>query len=129
MSPLILAPLQGMCDQLAVKARHEAQGDAWNVLRKKDDMGTVQLAVDAFLNERLMPLALKDAEHYNENGPLGEAIREAVAVAQILSGWPQGLQALAEVAKVGQAKNGDESLVEGGASPSDLSPVEDAFVF
>ena len=44
---------------------------------------------DAFL-----PLAEEEAEHYNENAPLGSAIQEAVAVAGILHRWPQGLRAL-----------------------------------
>ena len=82
-----------MCNQLAVKARHAAQTDKWAVLRTKDDEVP---AVEAFLKERLMTLAEREAEHYNDNGPLGDAIQEAVALADILDRWPQELHTLSE---------------------------------
>ena len=44
-----------------------------------------------------MQLARRNEEHYNENALLGEAITDAVAMADILEGWPAGLPALAEV--------------------------------
>jgi hypothetical protein len=52
--------------------------------------------VDAFLKERLSSLAEKEAKHYNDNAPLGEAIQEAVAISDILIDWPQELRALSQ---------------------------------
>ena len=90
-----------MCDQLAARARLEAQGEAWALLRSSS-------AVDRFLEERLKGLAREAPEHYNENAPLGDAIREAVALAGILSGWPEELTATAE-AVVGQRGDGEKA--------------------
>ena len=85
-----------MCDQLAIKARKSAQADEWCVLRLEDEAaGAVPAAVDAFLNVLLQPLAEAKVEQYNENAPLGKAITEAVALADILSGWVDGLGELA----------------------------------
>ena len=85
-----------MCDQLAIKARQTAQADEWSVLRLEGEAAdAVPAAVDAFLNELLQPLAEAEAEQYNENAPLGKAITKAVALADDLSGWVDGLSALA----------------------------------
>ena len=89
-----------MCQQLAVKARQVALSDEWDALRGEDEpKDGVPVAVESFLKERLLSLAEKEPDHYNENAPLGDAIQEAVAVADILDGWPQELRALSE--KVG----------------------------
>ena len=47
--------------------------------------------VDGYLEAKLHPLTAKETTHYNENGPLGEAIQEAVAIAAILDAWPVAL--------------------------------------
>ena len=95
--------VKDMCDQLAVKERHDAQGESWRALRTagEDAAKPVPRAVEAFIEKRLMPLATKDPSFYNENAPLGQAIGEAVAVADIAAGWTEGRQALASVAAVG----------------------------
>lgn len=95
--------VKDMCDQLAVKARQGAQGGSWSVLRTADEDSTepVPRAVEACIKEQLMPLAAKDITLYNENASMGQAIIEAVAVADILAHWPAGLEALAKVAAVG----------------------------
>ena len=93
--------VEDMCEQLAIKARHAAQLDEWGTLPSD--------AVDAFLEDRLMPVAKREPEHYNDNAPLGSAIQEAVAMADILDGWPNELKALAEVA--GEAPTTVEELV------------------
>ena len=95
--------VKDMCDQLAVKTRHDAQGESWRALRTAGEDATkpVPHAVELFIEKRLMPLATKDPSFYNENAPLGQAIGEAVAVADIVTGWAEELQALAEVAAVG----------------------------
>jgi len=105
--------VEDMCEQLAAKARQAAQSEAWAVLRcasdtSSDTSGSVPAAVEAFLNTSLMALAKREAEHYNENAPLGHAIQEAVAMAEILDGWPQELQALAKLAVVAV---GDEAVL------------------
>ena len=97
-----------MCDQLANKARQEVQG--WNELLISGETGPVPQVVDRFLTERLMPIGSKAAEHYNENKPLGDAIREAVAVGQLAQGWPEDLQALCQVALI---REKDVALEEG----------------
>ena len=97
-----------MCDQLANKARQEVQG--WNELLISGETGPVPQVVDRFLTERLMPIGSKAAEHYNENKPLGDAIREAVAVGQLVKGWPEDLQALCKVALI---REKDSALAEG----------------
>ena len=58
-----------------------------------------------------MGVAEKEPKHYNENAPLGEAIQDAVAMADVLARWPEGLPALAEVALVGGEKPTVEQLV------------------
>ena len=106
--------VKDMCDQLALKARHDAQGESWSDLRTADEdttearhdaqaerTGSQDGPVEAFLTSRLMSLATKEPAFYNDNAPLGEAIREAVATADIMAGWPEELQALAKVAAVG----------------------------
>ena len=87
-----------MCDQLAVKARQVAQSGEWDAFRGDEDDARdgVPAAVDAFLKERLSSLAEEEAEHYNNNAPLGEAIQEAVAISDILDGWPQELRSLSQ---------------------------------
>ena len=95
--------VKDMCDQLALKTRHDAQGESWRSLRTtgEDAAKPLSQAVELFIEKRLMPLATKDPSFYNENAPLGEAIGEAVAVADIVAGWAEELHALAEVAGVG----------------------------
>ena len=85
-----------MCEQLVARARQAAQEDGWEVVRVRTvrDAEPVPRAVSQFLEERLTALSLRAAEHYNDNAPLGEAIQEAVAVAEGLVQWPQGLHAL-----------------------------------
>jgi hypothetical protein len=85
-----------MCVQLADKTRAEARrSDAWAALRAPES-DAVPAAVEAFLAARLMPLAARAPQHYNDNKPLGSVIQEAVAVAEILTGWPDGLRAVAK---------------------------------
>ena len=109
---MLLHPAQ--CERLADKARFEAQSAAWDALRpvaveegEEEDEGATSTApgsavdtpsvpaVEAFLAQRLLPLAQKDASHYNENRPLGDAIQEAVARAEIAASWPEELRVLA----------------------------------
>ena len=105
-----------MCEQLAVKARQVAQSDEWDAFRGDGDDAKegVPAAVDAFLKERLSSLAEKEAKHYNDNAPLGEAIQEAVAISDILDGWPQELRALSQEVGAESAKalvQSEEALV------------------
>ena len=79
-----------MCEQLAIKARAEAQSDEWALLRS---------AADAFLKERLVPIADKEPEHFNNNKPLGDAIQEAVGLANTLAGWPKELAAVRDATR------------------------------
>ena len=58
-------------------------------------MGGVAGVVEAFLADKLGSLTSHEPEYYNDNGPLGDAIQEAVALASILDGWPKGLVQLA----------------------------------
>ena len=82
-----------MCDQLKEAALREANAEEWALLCRevKDERSrgcqSQQLAseapaapqaVDAFLSARIMPLAREHPDHYNQNGPLGAAIGEAV---------------------------------------------------
>eukprot|EP00966_Prymnesium_polylepis_P181174 4196501-Prymnesium_polylepis.1 len=98
-----------MCEQLASKARQVAQADEWDVLRGvNEEKKGAPMAVETFLDERLIPLACEAADHYNENGPLGDAIQEGVALAEILAGWPQKLRALA----TGMGAASAEALVQ-----------------
>ena len=99
--------VRDMCEQLASKARLEAEGEAWAVLRRGADDG-VPAAAEAFLQQRLMALGEKAPSHYNENAPLGDAIQEAVAMADLLDGWPKELQELAEVAVVARAEEKED---------------------
>ena len=82
-----------MCEQLAVRARQQAQAEEWNLIGAP--------AVESFLEKKLLPLAQQQAEHYNENAPLGAAIEEAVALSEILDGWPAELRAMAGALGVG----------------------------
>ena len=93
--------VRDMCEQLALRARHAAAGEAWAVLRRgADDVANVPAAVGNFLQTGLLALAGKEDSHYNDNAPLGAAINEAVEIAELLASWPKGLRALAEVAVV-----------------------------
>ena len=82
-----------MCDQLREAAQRDAKAEEWALLHRTDDPfakaapaaaveqaggAVVPPAVDAFLTGRIMPLATKETDHYNRNGPLGDAICEAV---------------------------------------------------
>ena len=53
-----------MCEQLAARARREAQGAAWAVLRHSTEGGGqgVPAAVERFLKQRLMVVAERDVE-------------------------------------------------------------------
>ena len=83
-----------LCERLEFKAIQASQTEAWQLLTTPGS--TASLVVEAFLKAKLMPLAAKDAEYYNENRPLGETIQEAVEVVAILDGWVDGLRAVAE---------------------------------
>eukprot|EP00966_Prymnesium_polylepis_P106897 2475317-Prymnesium_polylepis.1 len=89
-----------MCNQLALKAQQKAQSEEWAVLHASDDDKGVPAVVEMFLKEKLMSLAEKEVEHYNENQELGEAIQEAVLLADVLDGWPQGLHELSGLMRV-----------------------------
>ena len=82
-----------MCEQLATRALRDAQGEQWRALAS--GAKAVPRPVVEFVEAKLMPLAQKESEHYNENGPLGDAIQEAVKVADIVNAWPSKLSALA----------------------------------
>ena len=94
-----------MCAQLAVKARQIAESDEWQVL-SASEVSAARMVED-FLKAKLLPLAQKEPDHYNDNAPLGSAIQEAVNMADILDGWASGLVGLAE--KLGRTK---KELVE-----------------
>ena len=81
-----------MCAQLEVKARQIAQSSEWRVL---SEVGGSRMVED-FVKAKLLPLAEKEPEHYNDNAPLGSAIQEAVNVAGILDGWAGGIEALVQ---------------------------------
>ena len=83
-----------MCEQLSTRALQDAQSEQWRVLAVGAE-ASPQPVVD-FLEAKLTPVTKKEAEHYNENGPLGDAIQEAVAVADIVNEWPRKLGVLAE---------------------------------
>ena len=81
-----------MCIQLREAVQRDAKAEEWTLLHRAGEPfikaapaaaeqaggAVVPPAVDAFLTERIMPLAAKETKHYNQNGPLGNAIREAV---------------------------------------------------
>ena len=110
---LAAAKRLAQCERLADKARLEAQSAAWDTLRVVQEKTPSVPAVEAYLAQRLMPLAQEDASHYNENRPLGEAIQEAVARAEIAAGWPGELRALAAMLAGGEIKG------EGGKAMTD----------
>ena len=86
--------VRDMIEQLRRGAQREAEtSPAWAMLRDADGRCP---AADRFLEAKLTPLGEHEATHYNRNGPLGDAIQEAVAVAEIVDGWPEELRALAE---------------------------------
>ena len=58
-------------------------------------VGGITGVVETFLADKLGSLTSHEPEYYNDNGPLGDAIQEAVALASILDGWPKGLMQLA----------------------------------
>jgi hypothetical protein len=82
--------VRDMCNRLEDKAMQVARSDKWSVV--PDAVGVVK----RFLEGKLLPLAEKEAEHYNDNAPLGSAIQEAVNVAGILDGWVDGIEALVQ---------------------------------
>jgi hypothetical protein len=94
-----------MCAQLAVKARQIAESDEWQVL-SASEVSAARMVED-FLKAKLLPLAQKEPDHYNDNAPLGSAIQEAVNMTDILDGWASGLVGLAE--KLGRT---EKELVE-----------------
>ena len=105
-----------MCEQIADKVRQEAQD--WNELRISGDTGRVPHVVNRFLHERLMAIASKAAEHYNEDGPLGDAIHDAVAVGQLANCWSEELRILCQVVRV--RKDSDPAESAQGASLEEL---------
>ena len=93
-----------MCEQLATKARAVAQGSAWDLFRTPSDEGRVPAAVKLFLEQKLRRVAEREPERYNENSPLGNAITEAVDLADNLEAWPDALSALAQTLDVSCAE-------------------------
>jgi hypothetical protein len=77
-----------MCEQLALKAQRDAEDEKWYELRE---------AVGRFVTAKLEPLAKREREHYNENGPLGVVIADSVALADILHDWLTKLEAFEQV--------------------------------
>lgn len=103
--------VQDMCEQVAIKVRQQAQGKEWKLLLPDQGEGSPSSdgtvpAVEKFLKDALMPIAEKEPEVYNDNKPLGKAIEEAVALADLVNGWPAEVRALAEVAKVASGGEG-----------------------
>jgi hypothetical protein len=85
--------VRDMVEQLRRGAQRDVETNpAWVRLRDADGRCP---AVDRFFEGILAPLAEHEVTHYNENGPLGDAIQEAVALADGISRWPEGLKALA----------------------------------
>jgi len=85
--------VRDMVEQLRRGAQRDVETNpAWVRLRDADGLCP---AVDRFFEGMLAPLAEHEVTHYNENGPLGDAIQEAVALADSVSRWPEGLKALA----------------------------------
>ena len=85
--------VRDMVEQLRRGAQRDVETNpAWVRLRDADGRCP---AVDRFFEGMLAPLAEHEVTHYNENGPLGDAIQESVALADGISGWPEGLKALA----------------------------------
>jgi len=85
--------VRDMVEQLRRGAQRDVETNpAWVRLRDADGRCP---AVDRFFEGMLAPLAEHEVTHYNENGPLGDAIQEAVALADGISRWPEGLKALA----------------------------------
>ena len=85
--------VRDMVEQLRRGAQRDVETNpAW--VRLCDADGRCP-AVDRFFEGMLAPLAEHEVTHYNENGPLGDAIQEAVALADGISRWPEGLKALA----------------------------------
>jgi hypothetical protein len=85
--------VRDMVEQLRRGAQRDVETNpAWVRLRDADGRCP---AVDRFFKDMLAPLAEHEVTHYNENGPLGDAIQEAVALADGISRWPEGLKALA----------------------------------
>ena len=87
--------------------------------------GGVEAVVETFLDSKLGALTSREPEYYNENGPLGDAIQEAVALASILDGWPRGLLHLAERQGV-PCRDGPTSLLrsaEATFTPAGESPL------
>ena len=103
--------VRDMIEQLRRGAQRDAEvSEAWKLLRDADSRCQ---AVDHFLKDTLAPLGEHEATHYNQNGPLRDAIQEAVALAENIVGWPEGLSALA--ARLG---TGTEALLR--APPAEV---------
>ena len=84
--------VRDMIEQLRRGTQREVEANpAWRTIRDADGRCP---AVDCFFKDLLTPLAEHEATHYNQNGPLGDAIQEAVALAESVAGWPEGLKAL-----------------------------------
>ena len=116
--------VRDMIEQLRRGARRDAETNpAWVMLRNADGRCP---AVDRFLEDTLAPLGEHEATHYNHNGPLGNAIQEAVALAESVARWPEGLKALAARPPALRLGTNAEALLHGlggfGSAPV-LSPL------
>ena len=63
-----------MCEQLDLRARSQAQTDAWTVLwglQCEHGSSNIPEAVERFLEEKLKPVGRHEVDHYNENKGLG----------------------------------------------------------
>jgi hypothetical protein len=91
--------VQDMCDQVMLRFEHEIpKRPAWQALVElRGD--AVQLAT-ATLQRQLDGLSRRDAEHYNEDASLGDAITRAVASVGHAEAWPDSRAKLARTAEV-----------------------------
>ena len=91
--------VQDMCDQVVLRFEHEMpKRPAWQaLLALRGD--AVQVAT-AELQRQLDGLSRRNAEHYNEDASLGDAITRAVASVGHVEAWADSLAQLAKAAKV-----------------------------
>ena len=90
--------VQDMCDQVVLRFEHEMpKRPAWQaLLAVRGD--AVQIAT-AELQQQLDGLSRRDAEHYNEDASLGDAITQAVASVGHVEAWADGLAQLVPMVK------------------------------
>ena len=80
-----------MTEQMEVLARSKLkQGGEWDAVRK------IEGGMDAATRfiESFRTAAAHEAEYYNDDRRLGNAVLDAVALSAIVEAWPRGLQAL-----------------------------------